>query len=161
MTCRVTIHAPLGEQLHFCELLGQENICRLFSLDAEMPSESIDRKALLGKNATVEIETKGSGRRYIDGIVTRFGMYGSDTRHIATACRPVFRPCWMNRQTAPRACSAACGPNCKSRKKNSTPPRIASHHYHCDHLGTPMCGATPSMYFVAASRQDFYGHVVQ
>ncbi|WP_373784255.1 hypothetical protein, partial [Delftia acidovorans] len=33
MTRRVTIHTPLGEQLHFRELRGQENISQLFSLD--------------------------------------------------------------------------------------------------------------------------------
>ena len=54
MTRRVTIHTPLGDELHFRELRGQENISQLFSLDVEMLSEneSIDPKALLGKNAT-------------------------------------------------------------------------------------------------------------
>ncbi|WP_278542240.1 type VI secretion system Vgr family protein, partial [Delftia acidovorans] len=89
MTRRVTIHTPLGEQLHFRELRGQENISQLFSLDVEMlsESESIDPKALLGKNATIEIETQGGGRRFIDGIVTRFGMQGQDHRHYAYKAR--------------------------------------------------------------------------
>jgi type VI secretion system secreted protein VgrG len=79
----------LGEQLHFRELRGQENISQLFSLDVEMlsESESIDPKALLGKNATIEIETQGGGRRFIDGIVTRFGMQGQDHRHYAYKAR--------------------------------------------------------------------------
>ena len=85
MTRRVTIHTPLGDELHFRELRGQENISQLFNLDVEMlsESESIDPKALLGKNATIEIETQGGGRRFIDGIVTRFGMQGQDHRHYA------------------------------------------------------------------------------
>jgi len=89
MTRRVTIHTPLGDELHFRELRGQENISQLFSLDVEMLSEneSIDPKALLGKNATIEIETQGGGRRYIDGIVTRFGMQGQDHRHYAYKAR--------------------------------------------------------------------------
>ncbi|TDF24533.1 type VI secretion system tip protein VgrG, partial [Delftia tsuruhatensis] len=89
MTRRVTIHTPLGDELHFRELRGQENISQLFSLDVEMLSEneSIDPKALLGKNATIEIETQGGGRRFIDGIVTRFGMQGQDHRHYAYKAR--------------------------------------------------------------------------
>ena len=89
MTRRVTIHTPLGDELHFRELRGQENISQLFSLDVEMlsESESIDPKALLGKNATIEIETQGGGRRFIDGIVTRFGMQGQDHRHYAYKAR--------------------------------------------------------------------------
>ena len=89
MTRRVTIHTLLGDELHFRELRGQENISQLFSLDVEMlsESESIDPKALLGKNATIEIETQGGGRRFIDGIVTRFGMQGQDHRHYAYKAR--------------------------------------------------------------------------
>ena len=89
MTRRVTIHTPLGDELHLRELRGQENISQLFSLDVEMLSEneSIDPKALLGKNATIEIETQGGGRRFIDGIVTRFGMQGQDHRHYAYKAR--------------------------------------------------------------------------
>ena len=89
MTRRVTIHTPLGDELHFRELRGQENISQLFSLDVEMLSEneSIDPKALLGRNATIEIETQGGGRRFIDGIVTRFGMQGQDHRHYAYKAR--------------------------------------------------------------------------
>ncbi|MEE9874360.1 MAG: type VI secretion system tip protein TssI/VgrG [Delftia lacustris] len=89
MTRRVTIHTPLGDELHLRELRGQENISQLFSLDVEMLSEneSIDPKVLLGKNATIEIETQGGGRRFIDGIVTRFGMQGQDHRHYAYKAR--------------------------------------------------------------------------
>ncbi|WP_035225643.1 type VI secretion system Vgr family protein [Paracidovorax oryzae] len=82
MTRRVTIRTPLGEQLHFRQLRGSEELSQLFSFDIDLRSESrdIDPKALLGKTATVEIETQGGGRRYLDGLVTRFGMQGQDHR---------------------------------------------------------------------------------
>ncbi|MBI0320489.1 hypothetical protein JBF12_47615, partial [Streptomyces javensis] len=61
MTRRVTIRTPLGEQLHFRQLRGSEELSQLFSFDIDLRSESqsIDPKALLGKTATVEIETQG------------------------------------------------------------------------------------------------------
>jgi len=77
---RVTIQTPLGDQLKFRLMNGTEEISTLFALDVDLLSESksIDPKALLGKSATVEIEMDGGGKRYIDGIVTRFGMQGQD-----------------------------------------------------------------------------------
>ncbi|MCC4589586.1 type VI secretion system tip protein VgrG [Xanthomonas campestris pv. cannae] len=82
MTRRVTIRTPLGEQLHFRQLRGSEELSQLFSFDIDLLSEGrdIDPKALLGKTATVEIETEGGGKRYLDGLVTRFGMQGQDHR---------------------------------------------------------------------------------
>ncbi|MGP3506800.1 contractile injection system protein, VgrG/Pvc8 family, partial [Paracidovorax citrulli] len=58
MTRRVTIRTPLGEQLHFRQLRGSEELSQLFSFDIDLLSEGrdIDPKALLGKTATVEIE---------------------------------------------------------------------------------------------------------
>ncbi|WP_156957912.1 contractile injection system protein, VgrG/Pvc8 family, partial [Paracidovorax oryzae] len=57
MTRRVTIQTPLGEQLHFRQLRGSEELSQLFSFDIDLLSEGrdIDPKALLGKTATVEI----------------------------------------------------------------------------------------------------------
>jgi type VI secretion system secreted protein VgrG len=77
---RVTLQTPLGEQLKFRQCNGTEEISTLFALDIDLLSESksIDPKALLGKTATVEVEMDGGGKRYIDGIVTRFGMQGQD-----------------------------------------------------------------------------------
>lgn len=77
---RVTIQTPLGEQLKFRQCNGSEEISTLFTLDIDLLSESksIDPKALLGKTATLVIEMDGGGKRYIDGIVTRFGMQGQD-----------------------------------------------------------------------------------
>ncbi|RAR71258.1 type VI secretion system secreted protein VgrG, partial [Paracidovorax anthurii] len=89
MSRRVTIQTPLGEQLQFRRLRGREDISQLFSLDIELQSEDkdIDPKALLGKNATVVVETQDGGKRYIDGIVTRFGMQGQDHRFYAYRLR--------------------------------------------------------------------------
>ncbi|AVS96633.1 type VI secretion system Vgr family protein, partial [Paracidovorax avenae] len=82
MTRRVTIQTPLGGALQFRQLRGEEVLSSLYSFDIDLLSEGrdIDPKALLGKTATVEIETEGGGRRYLDGLVTRFGMQGQDHR---------------------------------------------------------------------------------
>ncbi|MDA8519512.1 type VI secretion system Vgr family protein [Acidovorax sp. NCPPB 4044] len=89
MTRRVTIKTPVGESLHFREMRGREGLSEVYSLDIDLQSESreVDPKALLGKNATVVVETEGGGRRYIDGIVTRFGMQGQDHRYYSYRLR--------------------------------------------------------------------------
>ncbi|MDA8453478.1 type VI secretion system tip protein VgrG [Acidovorax sp. GBBC 3334] len=89
MTRRVTIQTPVGESLHFREMRGREGLSQVYSLDIDLQSESreVDPKALLGKNATVVVETEGGGRRYIDGIVTRFGMQGQDHRYYSYRLR--------------------------------------------------------------------------
>ncbi|MCC4607790.1 type VI secretion system tip protein VgrG [Xanthomonas campestris pv. zinniae] len=85
MTRRVTIQTPVGDQLQFRQLKGEEAISQLFRFDIDLLSDSkgIDPKALLGKNATVVVETQGGGVRHLDGIVTRFGMQGEDHRYYA------------------------------------------------------------------------------
>ena len=77
---RVNINTPVGDQLKLRQLNGTEALSTLFALEVDLVSDSktIDPKALLGKTATVEVETDGGGKRYIDGIVTRFGMQGQD-----------------------------------------------------------------------------------
>ncbi|MFD1838159.1 type VI secretion system Vgr family protein, partial [Paracidovorax cattleyae] len=82
MTRRVTIKTALGEALQFRQLRGEEALSSLYSFEIDLLSEErdIDPKALLGKSATVEIETEGGGKRYLDGLVTRFGMQGQDHR---------------------------------------------------------------------------------
>ncbi len=103
MTRRVTIQTPLGEQLQFRQLRGSEELSQLFSFDIDLLSEGrdIDPKALLGKTATVEIETEGGGKRYLDGLVTRFGMQGQErwcfpagaTSSPWARCASPSRPC--------------------------------------------------------------------
>lgn len=63
MTRRVTIQTPVGDQLQFRQLKGEEAISQLFRFDIDLLSDSkgIDPKALLGKNATVVVETQGVG----------------------------------------------------------------------------------------------------
>ena len=80
MPRRVTINTPLGEQLNFRRLTGREQISELFALEIELLSEDedIDPKALLGQGATVVVETDGGGQRYLDGLITAFGMSGQD-----------------------------------------------------------------------------------
>ncbi|WP_250439226.1 type VI secretion system Vgr family protein, partial [Delftia tsuruhatensis] len=80
MTRRVTINTPLADQLQLRRLQGREEISHLFALEIDLLSEddSIDPKALLGKGATVVVETQDGGKRYIDGLVTTFGMRGQD-----------------------------------------------------------------------------------
>ncbi|SDP08318.1 Rhs element Vgr protein [Paracidovorax cattleyae] len=79
----------MGDALNFRELKGREELSQVFSLDIDLLSEdkSIDPKALLGKSATVVVETEGGGRQYLDGIVTRFGMQGQDHRFYAYRLR--------------------------------------------------------------------------
>ncbi|MBF0743830.1 type VI secretion system tip protein VgrG, partial [Shigella flexneri] len=78
---RVTIQTPLGEALQFRQLQGEEALSALYALEIDLLSKDkgIDPKALLGLGATVVVETEGLGRRYLDGIVTGFGMRGQDT----------------------------------------------------------------------------------
>ncbi|WCM94305.1 type VI secretion system tip protein VgrG [Acidovorax sp. NCPPB 2350] len=78
---RVTIQTPLGEALQFRQLEGVEELSVLSALEIDLLSKdsSVDPKALLGQTSTVVIETEGQGRRYLDGIVTAFGMRGQDT----------------------------------------------------------------------------------
>ncbi|WP_375577352.1 type VI secretion system Vgr family protein [Paracidovorax oryzae] len=78
---RVTIQTPLGEALQFRQLQGEEALSALYGFEIDLLSQDkgIDPKALLGLGATVSIETEGLGRRYLDGIVTRFGLRGQDT----------------------------------------------------------------------------------
>ncbi|MDA8445153.1 type VI secretion system Vgr family protein [Paracidovorax valerianellae] len=89
MTRRVTIQTPLGEQLQFRRLQGREDLSQLFALDVDLLSESksIDPKALLGKHASIVVETEVGGRRYLDGIVTRFGLQGEDHRYYSYRLR--------------------------------------------------------------------------
>jgi len=81
MTRRVRIETPLGEQLQFRQLKGVEELSGLFEFQIDLlsQSKSIDPKALLGKTSTVVVETQGQGKRYLDGIVSGFGMHGQDT----------------------------------------------------------------------------------
>lgn len=94
MTRRVTIQTPLGQALQFRQLRGHEGLSELYALDIDLLStdKSIDAKALLGKSATVVVETDGGGKRYIDGLVSRFGLQGQD--HSLYSYKLTLRP-WL------------------------------------------------------------------
>jgi len=94
MTRRVTIQTPLGQALQFRQLRGHEALSELYALDIDLVStdKGIDPKALLGKSATVVVETDGGGKRYIDGIVSRFGLQGQD--HSLYSYKLILRP-WL------------------------------------------------------------------
>jgi type VI secretion system secreted protein VgrG len=79
---RVTIQTPLGDALQLHRLLGREAISQPYAFEVDLlgKSNSIDPKALLGKAATIAMQTESGGLRYLAGIVTRFGLSQEDAR---------------------------------------------------------------------------------
>ncbi|MEG1203177.1 MAG: type VI secretion system tip protein TssI/VgrG [Comamonas sp.] len=79
-----TAHSPLGEQLEFRSLVGNEQISRLFEYRVRLISESpsISAKSLLGKDMSIEVdlttEIGGGGVRYLSGQVVQFTYIGRD-----------------------------------------------------------------------------------
>ncbi|WP_256099020.1 type VI secretion system Vgr family protein, partial [Variovorax sp. SG517] len=94
----VRAHTPLAEsQLLFRSMRGTEGLSQLFEFEVDLvsPSASLDLKSVLGKPLTLEIQTAGSGPRYLNGQVIRFSMIGRDggtERH--TVYRATVRP-WL------------------------------------------------------------------
>ncbi len=83
MRRRVSVRTPAGDALRFHRLAGREELSRLYSFDLDLLGghDAIDPNAMLGKSATVVIQTEGGEARHLDGIVTRFGLSGEDDRH--------------------------------------------------------------------------------
>ena len=83
MTRRVSIQTPLGEALQFHRLTGREALSQLHDFEVELlgSSNGIDPKALLGKTATVAMQTESGGTRYLGGVVASFGLAAEDARH--------------------------------------------------------------------------------
>jgi type VI secretion system secreted protein VgrG len=77
---RTKINTPLGDTLQLRQFHGTEEISKLFAFNVQVisDSKSVDPKALLGKSASVEVETDGGGKRYLHGVISRFGMRGQD-----------------------------------------------------------------------------------
>ncbi|MBN8756755.1 MULTISPECIES: type VI secretion system Vgr family protein [Variovorax] len=94
MTRRVTIQTPMGEALQFRKLVGREALSRLYAFDVELLSNSngIDPKALLGRPATVAMQTESGGTRYLSGIASFFGLGEEDARQ--SFYRMTLRP-WL------------------------------------------------------------------
>jgi type VI secretion system secreted protein VgrG len=81
MSRRAEITTVFGKQLQFRQLSGTESLSDLYAFEVDLvcDSKTLDVKKPLGTNATVMLETEGLGKRYLDGIVTYFGMQGQDT----------------------------------------------------------------------------------
>ncbi|WPH16889.1 type VI secretion system Vgr family protein [Variovorax paradoxus] len=82
MRRRVILHSPLGEALQFHRLAGREALSQAcaFDLDLLGSSNALDPQAILGKPATVMMETESGAPRYLAGLVTRFGLSHEDDR---------------------------------------------------------------------------------
>lgn len=82
MTRRVTIQTPLGEALQFHRLAGREALSRLYDFEVDLlgNSNGIDAKMLLGKPATVAVQTESGDMRYLGGITAFFGLTEVDAR---------------------------------------------------------------------------------
>ena len=91
---RVTIATPVGEALQFHRLVGREALSQAYAFDVDLlgRSNAIEPKALLGKTATVSLQTEHGGTRHLAGIVTRFGLAREDARQSFYAMR--LRP-WL------------------------------------------------------------------
>jgi len=80
---RLQITTPLGpDALVLTSVSGQEGMSRLFGFDAELlgRDQTCDFDAIVGKNVTISILMSG-GKRYINGIVSRFKQSGSVGDH--------------------------------------------------------------------------------
>jgi type VI secretion system secreted protein VgrG len=82
MKRRVTIRTPLGEALQFHRLAGREALSQAYAFDLDLlgSSNALDPKSILGKPATVVMETESGAPRYLAGLVTRFGLSHEDDR---------------------------------------------------------------------------------
>ncbi|WP_426391586.1 type VI secretion system Vgr family protein [Variovorax sp. R-27] len=83
MKRRVSIRTPASDAIQFHRLAGREALSQLYSFDLDLlgSDNAIDPNAMLGKSASVAIKTERGGVRYLDGIVTRFGLSREDDRH--------------------------------------------------------------------------------
>lgn len=81
MKRRVTIQTPLGDALKFHRLVGREALSQAYAFDIDLlgSTNALDPKALLGKSATVTVQTE-SGIRHLCGLVTRFALAQEDAR---------------------------------------------------------------------------------
>jgi type VI secretion system secreted protein VgrG len=77
-----TLNSPLGEDLLFKGLTGQESIGNLFSftLTALSKRNNIQAKELLGNGVTIAIETV-AGKRYLNAQVVQFQKIAQEERY--------------------------------------------------------------------------------
>ncbi|MCP1438329.1 type VI secretion system secreted protein VgrG [Erwinia persicina] len=76
---RITVILPV-EGLLFWKLSGREKLADAFEFTVELlsPDARLDRKTLLGQPVTVCIPTQGMGTRYLNGKITRAGVYSQE-----------------------------------------------------------------------------------
>ncbi|SIT51108.1 VgrG protein [Paraburkholderia piptadeniae] len=79
-----TLDSPLGDNLKFRRLSGEEELGRMFEfrIEALADSHSLSLHALLGQSVTVRIEQQAGATRYLNGLVARAALAGRDAaRH--------------------------------------------------------------------------------
>jgi len=78
-----TLTSPLGDDLLFQSLDGNEKLSGLFDFTLTMlsPRRQIQAKELLGKSVTIGIDTQDDGTRYLNAQVTRFHKIGQVDRY--------------------------------------------------------------------------------
>ena len=95
----VRVSSPLGEDvLLFSRMDGRECLSEPFNYELELLSEkgSVKAESLLGKGMDVILTLPGGSNRYFNGIVSRFGQYGtkSDGERTLVVYRVTLRP-WL------------------------------------------------------------------
>ncbi len=75
---QVNISTPLSDDLQILSMSISESLGQLFQYDLVLysPNEEIDIDAILGENVTVSLELGSGGKRYFNGIVSRFSQTG-------------------------------------------------------------------------------------
>jgi len=100
----INITSPLGPQaLLFHSVEGREALGQPFEYTVRALSKlpSIELESLLGKSVTLDIELQNAGKRYLNGLVTRFEHAGRHGRyhHYTLVLRP-----WLWLLTLTRDC---------------------------------------------------------
>jgi len=73
----ISIETPLGKDvLLLASFRGAEGLSRLYTFELEMLSEnhSIPFADIIGKNVTISVMLADGGRRYFNGIISRFSQ---------------------------------------------------------------------------------------
>ena len=94
-TRQVEVTSPLKDDaLLFRSMTATEELGRLFEFELELLSEDhdLDLEKVLGENLTVRLDVTDDGKRYFDGVVTRFEHCGASGPH--AVYRATLRP-WL------------------------------------------------------------------
>ena len=86
----VDLFCPLGDAIWFREMKGSEALSTLFEYDLLLHSKAVglDAKEMLGQSVTLAVETEGGcGKRYFNGICTRFGAAGREGEFLVYQAR--------------------------------------------------------------------------